>query len=63
MLLLEHDNTKKGWVDKEVRQMQFNNNGNSNNSGKYKVEAIRDNTVNAKESELGHLPGLYYLIS
>ena len=31
--------------------------------GKYKVEAIRDSAVYARESESSHLPGLYYLIS
>ena len=37
--------------------------GNSNGNGeKYEVEAIRNSTVYARESE-GHLPGLYYLIS
>ena len=32
-------------------------------SGKYKVEAIWDSTVYAKESKLGYLPRLYYLVS
>ena len=32
-------------------------------SGEYKVEAIRDSAVYARESESGHLPGLYYLVS
>ena len=32
-------------------------------SGKYEVEAIWDSTIYARESELGHLPGLYYLVS
>lgn len=32
-------------------------------SGKYKVEAIRDNRVYAKELEVDYLPKLYYLIS
>ena len=31
-------------------------------SGEYKVEAIRDSAVYARESESGHLPGLYYLV-
>ena len=31
--------------------------------GEYEVEAIRDSTVYARESESGHLPGLYYLVS
>ena len=33
------------------------------NSGEYKVEAIRDSAVYARESESGHLLGLYYLVS
>ena len=32
------------------------------NNVKYKVEAIQNSTVNAKESKTGHLPELYYLI-
>ena len=32
-------------------------------SGKYEVEAIWDSAVYARESESGHLPGLYYLVS
>ena len=32
-------------------------------SGEYEVEAIRDNAVYARESESGHLLGLYYLVS
>ena len=31
-------------------------------SGEYEVEAIRDSAVYARESESGHLPGLYYLV-
>ena len=57
--LLEHNTTKKKCVNKEVRQMEFNT---GNNSGEYKVETIRNNTVYARESK-GHLPGLYYLVS
>ena len=33
------------------------------NDGEYKVEAIWDSTVYARESKSGHLPGLYYLVS
>ena len=61
VLLLEQDITKKGRVDKEVRQMEFN--AGDNNSGKYKIEPIRDNAVHAKNSKSGYLPGLYYLVS
>ena len=32
-------------------------------SGKYKMEAIWDSAVYTKESESGHLLGLYYLVS
>ena len=32
-------------------------------SGEYEVEAIRDSAVYARESESGHLSGLYYLVS
>ena len=32
-------------------------------SGEYKVEAIRDNVVYARELKSGHLLGLYYLVS
>ena len=59
--LLEQDTTRKGRVDKEVRQIEFDN--GDNDSGKYEVEAIRDSAVYARESESGHLPGLYYLVS
>ena len=31
-------------------------------SGEYEVEAIRNSAVYARESESGHLPGLYYLV-
>ena len=34
-----------------------------NKGREYKVEAICDSAVYAKESESGHLLGLYYLIS
>ena len=34
----------------------------ADNNKKYKVEAIKDSTVYAKEAE-GHFPGLYYLVS
>lgn len=34
----------------------------NNDNGEYKIEAIWENTIYAKESK-SHLPGLYYLIS
>ena len=60
MSLLEQDTTKKRRVDKEVRQIEFDN---GNNSGEYKVEAIWDSVVYARELESGYLPGFYYLVS
>ena len=59
--LLEQDITRKGRVDKEARQMEFD--AGNDESGEYKVEAIQDSAVYARESESGHLPGLYYLVS
>ena len=55
--LLEQDTTRKGRVH-EAEELDT-----GDDSGKYKVEAIRDSAVYARESELGHLPGLYYLVS
>ena len=60
MFLLEQDTTKKGWVDEKTLQLEFEDN---NEGEEYKVKAIRNITVYAKESESGQLPGLYYLIS
>ena len=57
--LLEKETTKKGRVDKNVTELDAGN----NDSGEYKVETIRDSVVYARESESGHLPGLYRLIS
>ena len=34
-----------------------------NNDKEYKIEAIWNSTVYARESKSGHLPGLYYLVS
>ena len=59
--LLEEDNTKKGRVDEEVKQIEFD--AGDDESGEYEVEAIWDSAVYARESESGHLPGLYYLVS
>ena len=59
MSLLEQDTTKKGRVDKEVRQIELD--AGDNDSREYKMEAIWDNAVYAGESELGHLPSFYYL--
>ena len=56
--LLEQDTTRKGWVEEEVRQMEFN----AGNNEEYKVETIWDSAVYARELKSGHLPGLYYLV-
>ncbi len=59
MSLLQQDITKKGQVDEMTSRLEFENEGDSK---EYKVEAIYNNAVYARESE-GHLPGLYYLVS
>ena len=57
--LLEQDTTRKGRVDEnDATELDA-----GNDSGEYEVEAIRDSAVYARESESGHLPGLYYLVS
>ena len=58
MSLLEQDITRKGQVDNENVELDA---GNEN--GEYEVETIRDSDVYARELKLGHLPGLYYLVS
>ena len=61
MFLLEQDTTRKGWVDEKiVEQLEFK--AGSNNK-EYGVESICNSAVYARESEAGHLPGLYYLVS
>ena len=55
--LLEQDTTKKRWLDDNMTEFETGNNE------EYKVEAIWDSTVYAKESAADYLPGLYYLIS
>ena len=56
MSLLEQDSTKKG---REFSVPEFEP-GDDNKE--YKVEAIQDSAVYAKEAD-GHLPGLYYLVA
>ena len=57
--LLEQDTTRKGRVHEEnTEELDA-----GDDSGEYKVEAIWNSTVYAKESELGHLLGLYFLVS
>ena len=46
--LLKQDTTRKGWVDEEAKQMEFD--AGDNESGEYKVEAIRDSAVYTRES-------------
>ena len=61
MSLLEQDSTKKGRVDKKIaEQLEFEASGNKK---EYKVKGIYNSAVYARESEAGHLPGLYYLVS
>ena len=54
--LLKQDTTKKGQVDNNATELDV-----SNNSGEYKIEAICDSAVQARESA-GHLLELYYLV-
>ena len=55
--LLKQDTTRKRRVDKNVMELDA-----GNKSEEYKVEAIRDSAVYAKDAD-GHLPGLYYLVA
>ena len=57
MSLLEQDTTRKEQVDNENVELDA---GDEN--GEYEVETIWDSEVYARESESGHLPGLYYLV-
>ena len=58
VLLLEQDTKRKKRVDNENVELDA---GDKN--GEYEVEVIWDNEVYSRESESGHLPGLYYLVS
>ena len=58
MTLLKQNITKKERVDENVTKLDTNN----NDSGEYKVKAISDSAVYARES-VSDLPGLYYLVS
>ena len=51
--LLEQDTTRKGRVDDDATELDA-----GDDSGEYEMEAICDSAVYARESELGHLPGL-----
>ena len=59
--LFEQDTTRKRQMNEKVRQIKFD--AGDNESRKYKMEIIRDSAVYVKESESGHLPGFYYLVS
>ena len=60
MLLLKQNTIKKKQVDESTAtQLQFEAGNNEENE----VEGICDSIVFAKESEAGHLLGLYYLVS
>ena len=53
--LLEQNTTKNGRMVDNKTELDA-----GDNSKKYKVKAIRDSAIYARESELGHLLGLYY---
>ena len=55
MLLHEQNTTKKEQVNKNMTKFEVGK------SKKYKVKAIRDNTVYTNKTQ-GYLPGLYYLV-
>ena len=59
VLLLEQDTTRKEWVDKKVKKLDFE----AGDSEDYKVEAIWDSAVYVMESKSGYLPRLYYFIA
>ena len=56
--LLEQDNTRKRRVDDENVELDTDD-----KNGKSGMEAIWDSKVYTRESESGHLPGFYYLVS
>ena len=56
--LLEQDTIRKEWVDEKITELDFE----AGDSKEYKVEAIWDSAVYAKESK-DHLPRLYYLVA
>lgn len=55
MLLLKQDITKKEQVDKITSQLEFKSNADGE---EYKVEAIKNSKIYAKESESDNLSGL-----
>ena len=59
MLLLEQNTTRKGRINKLFPELELE--FDAGNNKEYKIEAIKDSAVYAKEAE-EHLPGPYYLI-
>ena len=59
MSLLDQDTAMKWQVDKN----DATNLDGGKDSGEYKIKAIYDSTVYTRESKLGHLLGLNYLVS
>ena len=59
MSLIEQNTIRKGRADEIVPLLKFE----AGDSKEYEVEAIRDSTVYARESQSDHLPELYYLVS
>ena len=59
MSLLEQDTTRKGQVNKKVRQIEFD----VGNNEEYEMEVIWESAVYVRESKSGYLSDLYYLIS
>ena len=59
MSLLEQDTTRKGRMNELFPEPEPEFDAGDNKE--YKVEAIKDSAVYAKEAE-GYLPGLYYLV-
>ena len=62
MSLQEYNIIKKGREDDNVMQINFDP-GNNSEGGEYKMEAIWNSAVYAKDSKSGYLPGFYYLLS
>ena len=56
--LLKQDITKKGQVNDTQLDFEFK----AGNNKEYEVNGIWDSAVYAKESTIGQLPGLYYLV-
>ena len=57
--LLEQNTTKNG----RVNDMQLDFKFEAGDDKEYEVDGIWDSAVYAKESAIGQLPGLYYLVS